>query len=60
MTQKELGKALNVSEQVISHWEKGIREPNSIEKISEIADIFNTDEKLLFTDLRINDNKGGD
>lgn len=56
LTQSELADKLNVTEQVISHWENGRRQPNNMQMIGNIAELFNVKEDLLFTDLRIESN----
>lgn len=40
LSQKELADKLHVSQQSISQWEKGLREP-SIEMLKKLAEIFN-------------------
>lgn len=52
-TQTELGDKLGVSTGVIAHWEHGRRQPNTMEMVGKIADLFGVDEDILFKDLRI-------
>ena len=39
LTQRELGKVLNVTNKTISSWEKGVTVP-SLKKVQEICDFF--------------------
>lgn len=47
MTQKELGKKLNVTAKTISTYEKGIRQP-PLETVAAMADLFNVSTDVLF------------
>lgn len=51
--QNELADKLNVTEQVVSHWENGRREPGNMEMVGKIAELFDVNEDLIFKDLRI-------
>jgi len=54
LTQKELGRMVNLSQQTIDHYEKGRSNP-SIETINQLANIFkvSTDYLLGRTDFQI-------
>lgn len=54
-TQLDLANKLGVTIGVISHWEKGIRQPK-MEMIGTIADLFGVGADLLFKDLRLEQN----
>ena len=56
MSQEELAKLLGVELASISHWENKRREPK-MDIVLQIAKIFNTDEEIIFKDLRIKDEK---
>ena len=56
-TQTQLGDKLGVSFSIVSHWEKGIREPGSMEMVGKIADLFGVGAEILFKDLRLEDYK---
>ena len=48
LTQKELAKALDVTQTAITYWETGKREP-SIEMLEKIANYFDVSLDYLFT-----------
>lgn len=56
LSQLDLANKLNMSQQTISAYEKGTREPD-IETIKKISDFFNvsTDYLICKTDIRSND-----
>lgn len=49
LTQKELGKRLNVSDKAISKWERGISYPDIL-KINDLASILETSVAVLLSD----------
>jgi len=46
LSQAKLGSLLNLTQQAIAKWEKGVSEPDS-ENINELAKIFNVDVNYL-------------
>lgn len=54
-TQLDLANKLGVTLGVISHWEKGIRQPK-MEMVGKIADLFGVGADIVFKDLRLEDN----
>ena len=56
-TQGDLAKLCNKKNTAISNWEKGIREPNSID-LAKISNYFNVSiDDLIKKDLRFETNK---
>ena len=54
--QFDLAKKLGVTEGVISHWEKGIRQPK-MEMVGKIAELFGVGADIIFKDLRLEHTK---
>ena len=54
-TQSQLGDKLGVTWGIISHWEKGIRQPK-MEMVGKIAELFGVGADILFKDLRLEEN----
>ncbi len=55
-TQLELASKLGVSESVIAHWEHGRRQPQTMEIVGKIADLFGVGADIIFKDLRLETN----
>lgn len=47
MTQEELAKSLGISKSAVSMYERGEREPQSLDDLEAIADFFNVDIDYL-------------
>lgn len=54
-TQTELANKLGCTWGVISHWEKGLRQPR-MEMVGKIAELFGVGNDIIFKDLRLEDN----
>lgn len=52
ITQDQLGKALGITRQAISNYEKGLREPD-YETLESIADYFNVDMSYLLGETEV-------
>lgn len=52
MTQRELAEKLGVRQTTVSEWEKGNREPDSIEMLKKVCNVFNVRfDEILDYDL---------
>lgn len=59
MTQRQLAESLNITEQAVSKWERGIGSPD-IALLSQLADILGINiEKILAGNLQANDSDSG-
>ena len=52
-TQLQLAEKLGVRDTVIAHWEHGRRQPQTMEMVGKIAELFGVGGEILFKDLRL-------